>query len=337
MKIAIHNRSGSFSDYWVKYCQKTGIEYKLVNAYDNDIVEQIKGYDAFMWHHHQSNYKDCLFAKQLLYSLQMAGVKVFPDFNTGWHFDDKVGQKYLLESIDAPLVPSYVFYTKEDALKWIENTTFPKVFKLRGGAGSHNVMLVHTKAEAIRYTKIAFGKGFSQTNLTHLISDDWNKYKLGKVTLFYILKDVAAFYLKQNSFRKMYSREKGYVYFQDFIPDNSFDVRICVVGGRAFAIKRMVRKNDFRASGSGNLVYNKSEIDERCVKIAFNICDRLRLQCVGMDFVFDANNNPLIVELGYGFTAVPYFKCEGFWTSDMKWHDGTDFDFCGWMVETVLK
>ncbi len=337
MKIAIHDRPGSFSDYWVEYCQKNGIEYRLVNAYDNDIVEQVKGFDAFMWHHHQGNYKDCLFSKQLLYSLQMAGIKVFPDFNTGWHFDDKVGQKYLLESIGAPLVPSYAYYSKVDALKWIERSTFPKVFKLRGGAGGHNVMLARTKKDAIRFVKKAFGKGFEQTNLSHLLSDDWRKYKAGKVSLLYVLKDVVAFYLKPNTFRKMYNREKGYVFFQEFIPNNIFDIRICVVNGKAFAIKRMVRKNDFRASGSGNLVYSKAEIDERCVKIAFDVSERLHLQCVGMDFVFDEHNHPLIVELGYGFAAKAYFDCEGYWTRDMQWHEGSHFDFCGWMVESVIK
>ena len=337
MKIAIHNRPGSFSDYWVNYCQKYGIEYKLVNAYDNDIVEQVKGYDVFMWHHHQSNYKDCLFSKQLLYSFQVSGIKVFPDFNTGWHFDDKVGQKYLLESIGAPLVPSYVFYTKEDALKWIEIATFPKVFKLRGGAGSHNVMLIRSKAEAVKFIKQAFGKGFLQTNLSHLVSDDWRKYMIGKVSLFYIIKDVLAFYLKPNSFCKMYNKEKGYVYFQEFIPDNTFDIRICVVDRKAFAIKRKVRENDFRASGSGNIVYSKEEIDVRCVKIAFDVSERLHLQCVGMDFVFDDQNNPLIVELSYGFATKGYFDCEGYWTMDMQWHEGSNFDFCGWMVESVIK
>ena len=33
MKIAIHHRKGSFSDRWIVYCKKEGIEYKLVNAY----------------------------------------------------------------------------------------------------------------------------------------------------------------------------------------------------------------------------------------------------------------------------------------------------------------
>lgn len=66
-----------------------------------------------MWLHYRENYKDALFAKQSLYSLVITGKKVFSDFNTCRYFEDKVGQKYLLEAIGAPLVPSYVFYTKK--------------------------------------------------------------------------------------------------------------------------------------------------------------------------------------------------------------------------------
>ena len=162
MKIAIHKGSNDFSDRWIKYCYNNSIPYKLVNAYDNNIVEQISDCTAFMWHHYHDDYRDCLFAKQLLYSLQKKGLKVFPNFNTTWHFDDKVGQKYLLEAINAPLVPSYVFYTKKDAIEWINKTTFPKVFKLRGGAGSANVKLAKHKNQAIKFVNKSFGKGFSQ-------------------------------------------------------------------------------------------------------------------------------------------------------------------------------
>lgn len=95
MKIAIYHRVGSFSDRWIEYCQKNDIDYKLVNAFDNDIIQQVKDCDAFMWHHHHGQFKDVLTAKRILFALEQAGVKVFPNFNTGWHFDDKVAQKYL--------------------------------------------------------------------------------------------------------------------------------------------------------------------------------------------------------------------------------------------------
>ena len=150
MKIAIHNSPGSFSDFWIEYCQQQKRPYKLVNYYNNDIIFQLSDCDALMWHHHHADYKDVLFAKQLLFSLEQTGKKVFPDFNTSWHFDDKLGQKYLLESIGAPLVPTSVFYDKEEALAWAKNTTYPKVFKLRGGAGAANVRLAKNKKEAVR-------------------------------------------------------------------------------------------------------------------------------------------------------------------------------------------
>ena len=60
-----------------------------------------------------------------------------------------------------------------------------------------------------------------------------------------------------------------------FIPQNDFDIRVIVTGNKAIAIKRMNRKNDFRASGSGYILYDKNEIDIRCVKIAFEVNKKL--------------------------------------------------------------
>lgn len=328
---------GSFSDGWIRYCNDNGIDYKIVNAYESDIIEQVADCDAFMWHHHHGNYIDVLFAKQLLYSLQRVGKKVFPDFNTGWHFDDKVGQKYLLEAVGAPIVPSYVFYTEKDALNWIENTSFPKVFKLRGGAGSSNVKLVKTKNYAKKIVKKAFGKGFPQFGRIGYLKERYKKWKNGKDSFLGVCK---GFYrlLFPPEYCKMHGREKGYVYFQEFIKDNKFDIRVVVIGNnKAFGLKRMVRKNDFRASGSGDIIYDKSGIDERCVRISFDIAKKLETQSLALDFIFDEGNNPLIVEISYGYSIKAYYKCEGYWTDDMIWHEGNGFDIEGWMVENLIK
>ena len=99
----------------------------------------------------------------------------------------------------------------------------------------------------------------------------------------------------------------------------------------------MVRKNDFRASGSGSIVYDKSEIDERCVRIAFEVARKLNTQSLALDFVFDSNESPLIVEISFGYSIKAYYKCEGYWTADMVWHAGGHFDIEGWMVEETLK
>lgn len=336
MKIAITDKKGGFEERWIEYCKKNHIDYKLVNPYDSNIVEQVKDCDAFMWHHSHQDYRSVLFAKQLLFSLEKGGKVVFPNTNSGMLFDDKVGEKYLLESIGAPIVPSYVFYTKKEAFNWISKTSFPKVFKLRGGAGSENVNLAHTARGAKRFVRIAFGKGFAQYSKISNLKERIRKWRLGKTDFKDVLKGVVRlFYVP--AFAKMHAPEKGYVYFQDFIPNNNFDIRIVVVGDKAFAIKRLCRDNDFRASGGGSLVYDKNQIDERCVKIAFETSKKINSQSMAYDFVFDEHNNPLIVEISYCYAVEAYDKCEGYWDREMNWHPGEKFDFCGWMVEEVIK
>src|SRR5690606_14084719 len=208
MKIAIHHREGSFSTRWIAYCQRNAITYEIVNAYDSNIIQQVEECDAFMWHHHHNGYKDVLFAKQLLYSLQMAGKKVFPDFNTAWHFDDKVGQKCLLEAIGAPLVPTYVFYERETALAWANKTTFPKVFNLRGGAGSANVKLVKNKMQAVRLIKRAFGKGTAQFDKWEDLKERYGKYKTGKEDIKEFLRAMKELFVLPD-FAQMRVPEKG--------------------------------------------------------------------------------------------------------------------------------
>ena len=335
MKIAIHHRKGSFSDRWIAYCKKQNIPYKIVNAFDSNIIEQVKDCDVFMWHHHHGQFKDVLTAKHILFALEHAGVKVFPDFKTGWHFDDKVAQKYLLEAIGAPLVPSYVFYDKQEALQWANTTSYPKVFKLKGGAGSANVKLVKTYKEANRLINKAFGKGFAQYDRFGAFKERLRKVKEGKAGLLEIVKGIGRLFIT-TEFAKQQPPEKGYAYFQDFIPNNDSDIRVIIIDSKAFAVKRLVRENDFRASGSGRIIFDPSTIDRRCIEIAFAINKKISAQSIGFDFVFNIKNEPEIVEFCYGFSAEPYDSCPGYWDTELNWHEGK-FNPQEWMVKAALN
>lgn len=132
----------------------------------------------------------------------------------------------------------------------------------------------------------------------------------------------------------MSSREKGYVYFQEFIPNNKFDTRIVVVGSRAAAARRMVRKNDFRASGNGNFCYDN--INLKAVEIAFNIAEKLKLQSVAFDFVEDEHSNPSIIEISYGFGTSGIIKVLGYWDSTLKWHN-EEFKPQECIIECLIK
>lgn len=332
--IAIHHSEGTFSNRWIAYCEKEGIPYKIVDCYQSNIIWQLTDCNALMWHFHHASPKATLFAKQLLYAVAASGKKVFPNYNTAWHFDDKVGQKYLLEAIGAPLVQSDVFYTKKEALNWVNNNHFPKVFKLRGGAGSANVRLARSQAEAIGLVNRAFGKGFSQYDGWSNLKERIRKYNNGKTTLTDVFKGVVRL-LYTTDFAKVAGRDKGYIYFQEFIENNDCDIRIIVIGEKAFAIKRMVRENDFRASGGGTIFYEKELFDAATVRIAFDVTKELRAQCLAYDFVYK-DGKPLIIEISYGFALGAYDPCEGYWDKELNWYAG-QFVPQNWMVEQMLK
>lgn len=335
MKIAIHQRKNSFSSDWIAYCENNRIDYKIVNCYDNDIIHQVEDCGALMWHFSQSHPKDILFAKQLMFALEAAGKKVFPNFNTAWHFDDKVGQKYLLEAMNAPLVPSYVFYDKHEALKWVEQTDFPKVFKLRRGAGSAHVKLAKSKSEASTLIKRAFSGGFSQYDKVANLKERWYKYSKGKKGFWYVMKGILRFG-NSPEFARVAGPERGYIYFQEFVPGNDFDIRVIVIDRKAFAIKRLVREDDFRASGSGRCLYEKHHFDKEIIRLSLEVAEKLKSQCLSLDYVFK-EGTPLIVEISYGFPSKNFIEaCTGYWDCNLNWHEGS-FNAQGWMVESLLS
>lgn len=332
MKIAVHHRKGSFSQHWIDYMIREGIEYKIVSCFDNDIIAQLEDCDALMWHHYHIDAKDMQFAKQLLFSLESAGKVVFPDFNTNWHFDDKLGQKYLLEAIHAPLVPSYAFYSKKEALDWTRGATFPKVFKLRGGSSSSNVRLARNERQARGLIRRAFGKGFPAFNAWGGLRDRWKKYRKGMVAFSEVLHGVARL-VKRPDYARNAGRERGYVYFQDFIPDNTHDIRVTYAYNRCFASRRAVRPGDFRASGSNIADYDLSQVPEKAVKIAFEVSNRLKMQSVAFDFILD-QGEPVIVEISYA-SGEPTFD-HGYFDEDLNYYPGT-FEPFAWMVEGVRE
>ncbi len=81
-------------------------------------------------------------------------------------------------------------------MKWIEQTIFPKVFKLRSGAGSANVKLAETAHQARNLVNTAFGRGFSQFDRLGNFKERLNKFYNKKDTLEGVLKGFGRLFIK---------------------------------------------------------------------------------------------------------------------------------------------
>lgn len=344
MKVAIlydkgeklHTTNWSLS--WIEYCQVNNIDYKIINPYKIGVIVELMNFDIILWHYSNYSYKDMLMAKNILLTLEDRGKKVFPSFKDAWHFDDKLAETYLLESISAPLPKSYYYYQLnelESALNQKE-IPFPIIAKLRNGSGSHNVKKIISPDELKSYAKKMFTSGLSSApSLLYKASSNIKSSKSIK-TFINRAKRIPEF-LRSLSNAKKFNIERGYVYLQEFIPNNGFDLKIVVVGDKLSFIGRNIRSGEFRASGGGDLFYDKNKITPNVINSAFKTSDALGFKCMGYDYVIDKiTNEGIIIEISYGFSHLGVLDAKGYFDRKGNWHD-TSLNVPHELLENMIK
>ena len=325
--IAIHqnikkfNHSGSWDNVWINYCKEHQIPYQIIDCFQPNIINQLKDFDCLFWHFNNYSYGDMLFARSILYSAKQMGLKVFPDFNESWHFDDKIAETYILQSIDAPIPQSYIFHQYDDVQNWIEQgIEYPIVAKLRTGSGSHNVKLLKSSNEVLHYAKKMFAKGYSpHPNIFYKAKSNYNSAKENKNLMVSRIKKIPEFYRTLKN-AKRFPNEKDYVFFQRFIPNTGFDLKIIVIGDKLGFFARHIRKNDFRASGGGDIFFDRSLVTNNIIDSAFRVSEKLGFQCMGYDYVVDSNTQEgKIVEMSYGFAHTLLQRSNGYFDREGNW------------------
>lgn len=296
------------------------IESVRLHADQPDFWEQVKQLDLFILRMKQYD-SDLQLARDLLPVIdRQLGVKCYPNLASGWHYDDKVKQYHLLHSLGFPITESWIFYEKSRALDWLNEASFPLVFKLRGGAGSRNVLLVKSRRQARSLVNTMFEPGVFPENF----------FRSGSVRLKHLNPAKELRHLGGNLLRRLrgldpspyWQRQKNYVLFQRFLPGNTCDTRVTVIGERAFAFRRLVRDQDFRASGSGRIDYDQSKIDPRCLEIALEVSRKMGFQSMAYDFLVNERGEPEFCEVSYTYVSRAVYDCPGYWDRDLGWHEG---------------
>ncbi len=327
MIVAIHpddytnpktpERSDASSARWAELLEKAGHTVRWVDVRRADILEQVRGCDGFMWRwaHFQGMYE---IARRLLPVLEFRlGLALYPDWNTCWHYDDKIAERYLLEAAGLPIPRTWVWFDAAAARRWARDASYPLVLKLSSGAASNNVRLVRDAKEAARWIGRLFGSGvFNLSPRANFWS--WRT----------LLRVAAKALLRKQPLPSVDRWHRNYALFQEFLAGNDFDTRITVIGRRAFGFRRFNRPGDFRASGSGRIDYTPAAIDERFVRLAFTTAARLAMQSCAIDGLY-RGEEPLIGEITYTYASYGVRGCPGHWqlhgdpqAGELAWCDG---------------
>ena len=335
MTIGIVCRDGTFSTRWLAIAKEMNLKVKVINPYQQEHVQALSHCDAFMWHVQHYDSKEMSQAPIIFDVCRSLGVPTFPNLASLAHFDNKIHQYFVLNAANYPVVPSQVSFNARSAFYQHKKNPGPRVFKLKGGAGAQNVILVRSKLYLYYLILKSFSTGFSQFSGSRYFRDACKNFLFGSGDLIGVLKGIYRLFVPPKMAIQT-PRERGYFYTQDFIPGNKFDVRVIVIDQKAIAIRRINRPKDFRASGSGNICYDASAIPLDAISVALTVSSEQGYNCMGYDFVISEKGEPLIVEMSFGFVQEAYDDCPGHWKSDLTYIPGK---VClqRWMIESIIN
>lgn len=317
------------SPRWAELLEKSGHQVKWVDVSRPDILAQLKDCEGFMWRWGHFSGMGRIARRLLPVIENCLQIPVYPDQNTCWHYDDKIAQAYLFEALSIPTPKTWICFNRRLAKEWAKTADYPLVLKLSGGAGSTNVRLVHNFEEASIWIDRLFTR-----RLTSLSEAQFEpagaKQRLKNAAKSILRGDTPVF------FDDGFEAQSGYAYFQEFLHNNSFDTRVTVIGNRAFAFRRFNRDDDFRASGSGHIDYNRNEIDNRFITLAFDVSRKLKVQSCAIDGMF-RDGEPVVGEVSYTYSSWAVHECPGYWDSELVWHEGSMWPEEAQMQDFLLR
>ena len=316
---AIHDKIDPELEVYREILAHNKLDYIDLDSSDPDFWEKARTITHFIYKF-SHNHTDKQIAESIIPVIQyQLGIPCFPDWETSWHYDDKIKQAYLLREAGFPPCEFHVFYHSDKALNWIKTAPYPLVYKSKSGSGASNVEMVRNEKQAKQKIRKMFGTGYLQEKIGLMNRIKVYNYDIRKIIRHYGIR------LRNNILHKeavpFWQVQKNYILFQKFLPGNSYDTRVQVTGRRAYAFIRFNRGNDFRASGSNNWSLDHSKINMDMVRIAFSVSEKLGFKSMAYDFIYDEYKRPVIVEISYCYGDYPEFS-DGYWDPDLNWHDG---------------
>jgi len=152
--------------YWHQYyavaCRDMGVPYCTIDIERTDWIEQIQssGCDAFLaWPTACLSIWKQMFDERLSILVGPMGKLVHPEPMALWIWASKRRTSSWLNATGFPHPKTWIFYERQEALKFAETTELPIVTKTNIGSCSSGVRIIRNRRHARRMVHAAFGRG----------------------------------------------------------------------------------------------------------------------------------------------------------------------------------
>lgn len=287
--------------YMEKYFSEKGYEVEVSSYLEFDYTKDYAGYYVLYGSAEDYCGGSKAFMEDVLVHLSNQGANLLPEFKYFRAHDNKVMMEILrygfndetLKTIQTKVWPSY------EALKEADIKEYPVIVKRAGGAGGEGVFLAHDRKELYKYAE-------KVSRLTNLMQ-------------YYYLSCVN---IKQKLSRKKPVQINNTKFItQNYIAGLDGDYKVLVFGEHYYVLHRLNRKNDFRASGSGQFTKDNSDKIDAILDFAKSCTKDIKAPWLSLDICHDGNVCHLIEFqcINFGFKAMSmseqhYVQEDGNWT-----------------------
>lgn len=255
----IHSCDGYDLDSIKDLLEQAGAEVQIVGAHDLDIpaVADRRRVAALYASSQAPRYKQYL--QDIVANLMSSGVMLFPAFANMLAHEDKAFQAIRLAMTGISTPRSFVFGSKEQAYEFLRTAKFPLVGKSADGHSSRGVDLICNDRQ---------GRRFVDRLMVH------RSLRKGRS-------------LPKRVFQRVFKPKPvlGILLFQELIPNLEGDWKVLIWGNTACGMYRENRANDFRASGSGKLLY--IDVPACILDFAWEVQNKLGLPWASLDVAHD--------------------------------------------------
>jgi glutathione synthase/RimK-type ligase-like ATP-grasp enzyme len=161
MKVAIAKAYNGLHLKYQKYFKSQNIKTVLFDIDCPDWIEVEKKHnpDFYFWYADQKEHEYSKILDKVLFIENIFQKKIFPSSKMYFFHGDKTKQYQLFKSLGLPHIPTNIFFKKELAQKFIDQTKYPFILKDPYGYNGLHLFQIKNKKEAqIKLNKI-FDKG----------------------------------------------------------------------------------------------------------------------------------------------------------------------------------
>jgi len=290
---------------------RSGMDKNKLKSYFNNF-----GYSVQFVYPWQINYENCKnelylytssedkglyyksYLEDVVLGLKLAGAHIIPDFKFLRAHHNKVFMEILRRisiSNEMESLHSKVYGTLEELREdLVHYNTINHVLKPSEGAMSRGVFHATSLKQLLKHAKIISNTSSYKNDLIDLLR---SKKHEG--------------YIKESRNRKKFI-------VQDFIPNLEGDWKVLIYWDKYYVLRRLNRKNDFRASGGGRLSYTR-DVPTKLLSFARDIAIELNLPNVSLDIAYDGNKCYLLEFQAIYFGTYTLEHSQFYFAFNNKW------------------